>query len=160
MIWRNILINTSQHDNGQKVVKHRKNVWDTASSFKNAFGIIEALKISPSDSGWNAHIYPLRITKQSVLAVDNITIDVLTQRNVITNTLQHDHQQNAWNTALSFKDAFGIFQALAISPSNSAHYAHTDRSCIITEQRKYHFLPPGVACTTGLSHNRFTWLPL
>ena len=23
-----------------------------------------------------------------------------------------------------------------------------------------HFLPPGVACTTGLSHNRFTWRPL
>ena len=23
-----------------------------------------------------------------------------------------------------------------------------------------HFLPPGVAYTTGLSHNRFTWLPL
>ena len=24
----------------------------------------------------------------------------------------------------------------------------------------YHFLPPGVACTTGLSHNPFTWRPL
>ena len=23
-----------------------------------------------------------------------------------------------------------------------------------------HFLPPGVACTTGLSHNPFTWRPL
>ena len=23
-----------------------------------------------------------------------------------------------------------------------------------------HFLPPGVACTTGLSHNPFTWHPL
>ena len=23
-----------------------------------------------------------------------------------------------------------------------------------------HFLPPGVAYTTGLSHNPFTWLPL
>ena len=24
----------------------------------------------------------------------------------------------------------------------------------------YHFLPPGVACTTGFSHNPFTWIPL
>ena len=23
-----------------------------------------------------------------------------------------------------------------------------------------HFLPPGVACTTCLSHNRFTWLSI
>ena len=25
---------------------------------------------------------------------------------------------------------------------------------------KIHFLPPGVASTTGLSHNPFTWRPL
>ena len=29
------------------------------------------------------------------------------------------------------------------------------------EARQFvHFLPPGVACTTGLSHNPFTWRPL
>ena len=29
-----------------------------------------------------------------------------------------------------------------------------------TIQHKGHFLPPGVAHTTGLSHNPFTWRPL
>ena len=24
---------------------------------------------------------------------------------------------------------------------------------------KDHFLPPGITCTTGLSHNPFTWFP-
>ena len=31
---------------------------------------------------------------------------------------------------------------------------------LIERNYKVHFLPPGVACTTGLSHNPFTWRPL
>ena len=27
-------------------------------------------------------------------------------------------------------------------------------------RQAFHFLPPGIACTTGLSHNPFTWCPL
>ena len=34
-------------------------------------------------------------------------------------------------------------------------------SNITREAREFvHFLPPGFACTTGLSRNRFTWRPL
>ena len=39
-------------------------------------------------------------------------------------------------------------------------YTYYQNLEVITLNTAGHFLPPGVACTTGLSHNPFTWRPL
>ena len=64
--------------------------------------------------------------------------------------------------------SFGTYRTLA------THFDHDDKNRVCKVKTKCpdlvisrhgiltsdHFLPPGVACTTGLSHNPFTWRPL